>query len=67
MTEYLTQQELYQLTGFAHAPKQVAWLKEHRVPHLPDGRRIIVSRVHVQSLLEGRTVVSSGLNMAAIK
>lgn len=67
MTEYLTPPELHRLTGYARASCQAAWLKEKSVPHRRDGSRVIVSRVHVQSWLEGRTVVSSGLNLAAVK
>jgi hypothetical protein len=67
VTEYLTPPELHQLTGYARATSQAAWLKEHAIPHRLDGRRIIVSRVHVQAWLEGRTMVSSGLNLAAVK
>jgi hypothetical protein len=65
--EYLTPAELHQLTGFARPTSQASWLKERALPHRLDGRRVIVSRVHVQAWLEGRTVVSSGLNLAAVK
>lgn len=68
MTEYLSDFELYSLTGQIPTAKQAAWLAEHAIPRRVDGRRVIVSRVHVQSWLEGRTVVhSTGLNLAGIK
>lgn len=68
MTEYLPPQELHALTGYARSNSQAAWLVERGVPHRLDGRRLIVSRVHVQQWLEGRTVArSAGLKLAAIK
>ena len=67
MSEFLTAQDLHSLTGFAHASKQAAWLKEQGLPHRVDGRRIIISRVHVQAWLEGRpTRSSNGPNWAAL-
>lgn len=65
--EYLDSVELHLLTGYTRGKAQANWLKEKSVAHRLDGRRVIVSRVHVQAWLEGRNVVSSGLNMAAIK
>lgn len=67
MSEYLPPQELHQLTGYARPTSQAQWLKTHDIPHRLDGRRVIVSRVHVQSWLEGRNVVSGGLNLGAIR
>lgn len=67
MNEYLNQSELHQLTGYARPTSQANWLKEKAVAHRLDGRRVIVSRVHVQAWLEGRNVVSSGLNLAALR
>lgn len=67
MSEYLTTIELHQLTGYARGTSQSSWLLEHRIPHRLDGRRVIVSRMHVQAWLEGRTVVTPGLNLAAAK
>ena len=68
MTEYLSNQELHQLTGYARATSQASWLKDHAIPNRLDGRRVIVSRVHVQSWLEGRTVTSSGdFNWGSVK
>lgn len=67
--EYLDNIELHLLTGFARARAQAAWLQDKNVPHRVDGRRVIVSRVHVAGLwLEGRNVVTStGPNWASVK
>ena len=68
MNEYLNVLELHQLTGMARPGKQSEWLKTHSIPHRVDGNRLIVSRVHVQSWIEGRNMVSStGLNLAGIR
>lgn len=68
MTEYLISPELHTLTGYARPTSQATWLKEHGIPHRLDGRRIIVSRVHVQAWLEGRpTVTFGGINLEAVK
>ena len=68
MSELLSVQERHELTGYARAGQQAQWMREHGIPHRVDGKRVIVSRVHVQSWLSGRTMASStGLNMAAIK
>jgi len=67
-TEYLPPPELHQLTGYARPTSQAGWLKTQGIAHRVDGKRVIVSRLHVQSWLEGRTVVQSrGLNLAGIK
>lgn len=68
MTEYLPSPELHALTGYARASSQAVWLKEKAIPHRLDGRRVIVSRIHVQAWLEGRnTAASNGPNWAAVK
>ncbi|MEY4345282.1 MAG: hypothetical protein RL032_1114 [Pseudomonadota bacterium] len=68
MSEYLPPQEIHALTGYARPGAQAAWLAERGVPHRLEGRRLIISRVHVLQWLEGRTVVrSSGLKLSAIK
>ena len=67
-SEYLTRTELHSLTDYARCAEQAAWLLEKNIPHLIDGKRVIVSRVHVMARLEGRIVASSsGLNLGAIK
>lgn len=66
--EYLDVDELRALTGFARSQQQVGWLQKQGLPHRRDGRRVIVSRIHVRHWLEGRhTVSSNGLNLAGIK
>jgi Domain of unknown function (DUF4224) len=68
MSEYLTAQELHQLTGYARPGMQAEWLKSKGIPHKQDGSRLIVSRVHVQSWLEGRpTLMRGGMNVGAIR
>lgn len=67
-SEYLSPGELHTLTGFARSTAQSDWLKNKSIPFLLDGRRVIVSRVHVMARIEGRIVASSnGLNLAGIK
>ena len=51
MSEYLSAKELHDVTDYARAAQQVAWLKFRGIPHKQDGTRVIVSRVHVQSRL----------------
>lgn len=68
MTEYLSTAELHQLTGYARSKEQAAWLTFSNIPHKQDGSRLIVSRVHVQSWLEGKPVLARlGMNVAAIR
>jgi hypothetical protein len=68
MSEYLNSTELHQLTGYARSTQQTAWLKFRCIPHKQDGSRVIVSRVHVQSWLEGKpTLARTGMNIAAIR
>jgi hypothetical protein len=57
--EFLTAAELHALTGYARAAEQEAWLKQHSMPCLRDGKRVVVSRVHVRERLAGREIVSS--------
>lgn len=65
--EFLTPAELNALTGYARAAEQEAWLKQHEMPYLRDGKRVVVSRVHVRERLAGRSVLtSSGPNWDAL-
>jgi hypothetical protein len=67
LSEYLDPAEVKTLTASCRVPTQANWLKEHGIPHRLDGRRIIISRVHVQAWLEGKTLRSSnGPNWAAL-
>jgi len=68
MTEYLSPQELHQLTDYARPSGQVEWLRAKGIPHREDGKRIIVSREHVRSWIEGKPVLArGGLNVSAIR
>lgn len=68
MTEYLTSQELHQLTGYARLGAQADWIKAHGIPCKQDGARLIVSREHVRMWLEGKPVLArAGMNVAAIR
>lgn len=67
MTEYLTSEELHQLTGYARPTSQATWLKDKNVAHRLDGRRVIVSRLHVQAWLEGRNIAFGGIRMELVK
>ena len=68
MSELLSPQERHELTGYARSGQQAQWMREQGIPHRVDGKRVLVSRVHVQSWLAGRNMASStGLNMAGIK
>ena len=68
MSEYLSAKELHDVTDYARSAQQVAWLKFRGIPHKQDGTRVIVSRVHVQSWLEGKPITArGGMNVAAIR
>ncbi len=65
--EFLTAPELHQLTGYARASSQGAWLTDKGLPFRRDGKRMIVSREHIRAWLEGKTtIVSCGPNWDAI-
>lgn len=65
--EFLTAPELHALTGYARAAEQEAWLLERGLAHRRDGKRMIVSRFHTRSWLEGKApVVSRAPNLAAL-
>ena len=66
-SEYLSSAEMHQLTGYARPTSQAVWLKNHSIPCLIDGRRVVVSRVMVQSRIEGKTIVSGGINFANVR
>lgn len=66
--EFLTSAELHTLTGCARGLAQDEWLSDHGLPHKLDGKRVIVSRIHVRAWLEGRPVVASNApNLAALR
>jgi hypothetical protein len=68
MNEYLSTAELHSLTGYVQAIKQAAWLKDHGIHHMMvDNKRVIVSRVHVQARIEGRSATTNTVpNWAAV-
>ena len=44
--------ELHTLTGYARCTDQGKWLATKGIPHRLDGKRVIVSRVHIKSRLK---------------
>ncbi len=65
--EFLSADEVRELTGYKHVKEQDEWLSTRAIPHRRDGKRVIVSRVHARAWLEGRPVVSSnGPNWNAV-
>ncbi len=54
--EFLSKDELRDLTGKARSGDQARWLVAQGVAHRVDGRRVIVSRFHVRKWLEGKHV-----------
>lgn len=66
--EYLSNQELSRLTGTSENSSKSRWLKGNSIPFKEDGRRLIVSRLHVKQWLEGKiTLTHSGMNLSAIR
>jgi hypothetical protein len=59
-SEFLSKDELRQLTGAARAGGQAQWLADKGLAHRRDGTRVIVSRYHVRQWLEGRSSPASG-------
>jgi len=57
MTEFLSPDDLFDLTGFVRVAEQDMWLSAQGIPHRRDGRRMIVARVHCRAWLEGRQVI----------
>lgn len=67
-SEFLTREELRDLTGAGRAQAQARWLAEKGLPHRVDGRRVIVSRHHVRQWLAGESLVlSAGPNWDAVR
>jgi hypothetical protein len=65
---FLTPLEVHQLTGASRAKKQVEWLRQHSIPFIQDGNRVIVYHAHVKLVAEGRPpTFSSGPNWSAIR
>ncbi len=55
-SEFLSKEELKQLTGYARGKQQAARLHAEGIPHQVRGSRVIVSRVHAREWLEGKPV-----------
>lgn len=53
-SEFLSRDEIRELTARAHPRAQAAWLKAEGIPHQLRGRRLIVSRAHSRAWLEGQ-------------
>lgn len=67
LSEFLSREELRDLTGLVQAAKQATWLRDQCIAHRLVGARVIVSREHVRSWLSGRNIPkSNGLNWAAL-
>lgn len=67
MSEFLSNLELTQLTGYQQTNSRAAWLKHHGIPYQRNGRGLIVSRVHARAWLEGKQAASfGGINLAAV-
>jgi hypothetical protein len=58
-SEFLSDAEKRDLTGFSRGAEQSRWLDTQGVPHRLVGRRVIVSRVHVRKRLLGELVPAS--------
>lgn len=66
--EILSADEIRDVTGYARAAQQAAWLRERCVPHRLEGRRVILSRHHFREWLEGRSrPVGNGINWSAVR
>jgi hypothetical protein len=68
MSEFLSSQELRELTDCAQREAQKAVLAREGVPFKEVGRRIVVSRLHARLWLEGKPVRSgSGLRLDLVR
>lgn len=65
--EFMTPEELRDLTGKRGLAAQVAVLKAEGIPHKEMRNRLLVSRFHVREWLAGRPLprASVGVNLAA--
>lgn len=59
-SEFLSAEELRQLTGRARVKAQAEWLHAEGIPFKRGGDGLVVCRIHIRSWVEGRPVVSSG-------
>jgi len=67
--EFLDKPELHQLTGYARAKAQAAWLRAEGIPFKQNGAGLVVCRIHARNWVEGKpAVVSSGdFNWSSVK
>jgi hypothetical protein len=68
--EFLSTSELHQLTGYARAKAQAAWLRAEGIPFKANGKGLpVVRREHARAWVEGKPlpVPSGGLNWSAVK
>jgi hypothetical protein len=67
--EFMTPDELRDLTGRRGLALQVRFLQAEGIPHKERGSRLLVSRVHVRDWLAGRPLprASVGVNLAALE
>lgn len=56
MAEFLTQNDLRELTGYSRAKEQRRMLDEERIPYKVLGNRTIVLSTHIAAWVEGRPV-----------
>lgn len=68
-SEFLDRGEVHELTGYARAKAQAAWLQAERIPHRVVGSRVIVCRVHARAWVEGRAtpLATGNLNWSAVR
>jgi hypothetical protein len=67
-SEWMSADEIRELTDLRQAPKQAQWLEDRGIPHRLEGRKVKLSRVHVRAWLEGaRLNVGGGINWGAVK
>jgi hypothetical protein len=68
-SEFMTPDELRDLTGKRGQALQVQFLKAEGIPHKERRGRLLVSRVHVRDWLAGRPLprASVGVNLAALE
>lgn len=68
MSEYLDSRELKSLTDYTYRSKQTEWLRMKGIPFKIDGKRLVVTKTHVQNWIEGKqNVAGRGMNVAAIR
>lgn len=54
MNEFLSAEDLKELTGYSRCTEQRRMLDEHGIPYRPIGNRTIVLHQHIAAWVEGR-------------